>query len=130
MSPDGNEILVVDDECALTQYLERELSALGYRVYVANDGREALDTVKSTPIVLIILDLKMPGVDGFEVLKIVKENYPHIKIVVLTGHADLANAIKCKKLGADQFLEKPYNLSELSNEVHRLISPRQDISLT
>jgi CheY-like chemotaxis protein len=127
----GNEceILVADDEVSLIHVLKRELSAVGYHVHTAHDGQEAIDTIKRVPIDLIVLDLKMPGVDGFEVLIFVKELYPQIKVIVLTGHSDLGNAIRCKKLGADQFLEKPYNLNELFIEIRRLMPVKEKTSL-
>ena len=117
----GCEILVVDDEESITDVLKKELSSDGYQVQTAHDGQEAIDAVKSTPIALVVLDLQMPKVNGFDVLRYVKENFPGVKVIVLTGYADLGNAIRCKRLGADQFLEKPFNLSEFLTEMHRLI---------
>ncbi len=115
------EILVVDDEVFIVEVLKQELSGRGYHVRTAYDGEQALEIVRQDSIALIVLDLQMPKVDGFEVLRYVKENFPEIKIMVLTGYADLGNAIRCKRLGADQFLEKPFNISEFLLELKRLL---------
>ena len=118
----AQEILVVDDEVFITEVLKQELSARGYHVQTAYDGEQALEIMKKVPLALIVLDLQMPRIDGFEVLRHVKEHYPAVKVIVLTGYADLGNAIRCRRLGADQFLEKPFNISEFLMEMERLIS--------
>jgi len=117
-----HNILVVDDEEALRTVLSGELAGEGYKVETASDGDEAIDIVKKNKFDLILLDIKMPRVDGFEVLKFVKQNYPHIKIIMLTGFADLKNAIESKKLGAEDFISKPYDLVDLLTTIERVLS--------
>jgi DNA-binding NtrC family response regulator len=120
--PQKNRILVVDDEDALRMVLSSELEGEGYKVASASDGAEAIDILKKDEFDLILLDIKMPNVDGFEVLKFVKETHPNTKVIMLTGFADLKNAIESKKLGAEDFVSKPYDLVDLLTTVERVLS--------
>jgi DNA-binding NtrC family response regulator len=117
-----NRILVVDDEEALRTVLSSELEGEGYNVAMAADGEEAITILNSRDFDLILLDIKMPNVDGFEVLKHVKQNKPATKVIMLTGFADLKNAIESKKLGAEDFVSKPYDLVDLLTTVERVLS--------
>jgi DNA-binding NtrC family response regulator len=119
---DKGTILVVDDEDALRTVLSSELEGEGYDVATAADGDEAIKIVQKKPFNLVLLDIKMPKVDGFEVLKFVKEKYPDVKVIMLTGFADLKNAIESKKLGADDFVSKPYDLVDLLTTIERVLS--------
>lgn len=116
-----NKILVVDDEEALRTVLSTELEGEGYQVSTAADGEEALKILAAQQFHLILLDIKMPNVDGFEVLKFVKHNQPSTKVIMLTGFADLKNAIESKKLGAEDFVSKPYDLVDLLTTVERVL---------
>jgi DNA-binding NtrC family response regulator len=120
--PAKNKILVVDDEDALRTVLSAELEGEGYQVTTAADGQEAINVLTSTGFDLILLDIKMPNVDGFEVLKFVKEKHPKTKVIMLTGFADLKNAIESKKLGAEDFVSKPYDLVDLLTTVERVLT--------
>lgn len=120
--PDKGSILVVDDEDALRTVLSSELEGEGYDVATAADGDEAIDIIQKKKFNLVLLDIKMPRVDGFEVLKFIKEKYPHVKVIMLTGFADLKNAIESKKLGADDFVSKPYDLVDLLTTIERVLS--------
>jgi CheY-like chemotaxis protein len=120
--PAKNKILVVDDEEALRTVLASELEGEGYQVTSAADGQEAINILGSLAFDLILLDIKMPNVDGFEVLKYVKERHPSTKIIMLTGFADLKNAIESKKLGAEDFVSKPYDLVDLLTTVERVLT--------
>ena len=115
-------ILVVDDEDALRTVLSSELEGEGYQVDSAADGDEAMIIVKKKPFDLVLLDIKMPKVDGFEVLKFIKEKHPAVKVIMLTGFADLKNAIESKKLGAEDFVSKPYDLVDLLTTIERVLS--------
>ncbi len=117
----GSNVLVVDNEISLLTVLENELTDIGYNVRTATDGDEAMECIKTSAVDLVVLDLKMPNVDGFVVLQFIKNFYPHIKVIVVTGYADLTNAIRCKKLGADQFVPKPYNIADLAMEMQKLV---------
>jgi DNA-binding NtrC family response regulator len=119
---DKSRILVVDDEDALRMVLSSELSSSGYDVATASDGDEAITVIQNKKFDLVLLDIKMPKVDGFEVLKFVKKNYPSMKVIMLTGFADLKNAIESKKHGAEDFVSKPYDLVDLLTTIERVLS--------
>jgi len=115
-------ILVVDDEDALRTVLGGELASEGYEVRTAADGDEAISELDKSPFDLVLLDIKMPRLNGFEVLKFIKEKHEKTKVVMLTGFADLKNAIESKKLGADDFVSKPYDLVDLLTTIERVLS--------
>lgn len=116
-------ILVVDDEEALRAVLSSELASEGYQVDTASDGDEAIAILQNNnKFDLVLLDIKMPRVDGFEVLKFIKQNIPHVKVIMLTAFADLKNAIESKKLGAEDFISKPYDLVDLLTTIERVLS--------
>jgi DNA-binding NtrC family response regulator len=117
-----SSVLVVDDEDALRTVLSNELTNEGYDVASAADGDDAVGVLQKNAFDLILLDIKMPRMNGFEVLKFVKENHPSTKVVMLTGFADLKNAIESKKLGADDFVSKPYDLVDLLTTIERVLS--------
>lgn len=119
---DKSHILVVDDEEALRTVLSSELLGAGYDVSTASDGDEAISTVQNKKFDLVLLDIKMPRVDGFEVLKFIKKTYPSVKVIMLTGFADLKNAIESKKHGAEDFVSKPYDLVDLLTTIERVLS--------
>lgn len=114
-------ILIIDDDINLTKILREELSSVGYQVEVINDSTEAVGRLNNEFYDLILLDLKMPEVDGFEILKELRtKGYPG-KIIVLTAYADVENAVQAKKLGADDFLSKPYDLDELLITIQKVL---------
>jgi DNA-binding NtrC family response regulator len=117
-----SHILVVDDEDALRSVLSNELSGAGYDVATASDGEAAISTVQNKKFDLVLLDIKMPKMDGFEVLKYIKKGYPQVKVIMLTGFADLKNAIESKKHGAEDFVSKPYDLVDLLTTIERVLS--------
>jgi DNA-binding NtrC family response regulator len=122
MATKKSSILVVDDEDALRTVLSSELMNEGYEVRAASDGDEAITEIQKSPFDLVLLDIKMPRMNGFEVLKFIKESHPKTKVVMLTGFADLKNAIESKKLGADDFVSKPYDLVDLLTTIERVLS--------
>ncbi len=119
---DKSRILVVDDEETLRSVLSSELVGAGYEVNTAGSGEEAIATVQKNKYDLILLDIKMGNVDGFEVLKFVKKGFPAVKVIMLTGFADLKNAIESKKHGAEDFVSKPYDLVDLLTTIERVLS--------
>jgi DNA-binding NtrC family response regulator len=119
---DKSRILVVDDEDALRTVLSSELANAGYDVSTASDGDEAITVVQNKKFDLVLLDIKMPKTDGFEVLKFIKKNLSQIKVIMLTGFADLKNAIESKKHGAEDFVSKPYDLVDLLTTIERVLS--------
>jgi DNA-binding NtrC family response regulator len=115
-------ILVVDDEATLLTVLSGELVNSGYDVTTASDGDEAISIIQNKKFDLVLLDIKMPKVDGFEVLKFIKKTIPTLKVIMLTGFADLKNAIESKKHGAEDFVSKPYDLVDLLTTIERVLS--------
>jgi CheY-like chemotaxis protein len=117
---DKIKILIVDDNALLRATLTSELSANGYDVREASAGDTAIPMIYGTEFKFILLDLKMPYIDGFEVLKFIKGTFPKTIVIVLTAYADLANHQKCKNLGADEVVNKPYNISFLLSVIQRV----------
>lgn len=122
MANKKNLILVVDDEESLRTVLSSELINEGYEVRTAADGDDAIVEMRNVDFDLVLLDIKMPRMNGFEVLKHIKENHARSKVVMLTGFADLKNAIESKKLGADDFVSKPYDLVDLLTTIERVLN--------
>lgn len=118
-------ILVVDDTEIVRATLSAELEGEGYKVVSAGDGDEAINILRQQTFDLIFLDIKMPKVDGFEVLKFVKENQPTTRVIMLTGFASLNNVIESKKLGAEDFISKPYDFLDLLTVTQRVLSPEE-----
>jgi two-component system, NtrC family, response regulator AtoC len=119
-------LLVVDDEEPLRQLLEAELSdAAEFAVDVAADGGEAINRIQAKVYDVILLDIRMPRVTGIDVLKFVQEYSPTTQVIILTNYADIKTAIETIKLGAYDFLAKPYDIEEIFNTVHRAIERRQ-----
>src|SRR3990170_5082573 len=113
----GNEnILVVDDDEDILELIERHLSNKGYEVVTAYDGEQALPLLEKVKFDLVITDLKMPKIDGMEVLRKVKEKDPNIEVVILTGHGTMDTVIEAlRDGGAFDYLQKPlYNIKQLS----------------
>ncbi len=100
-----NRILVVDDEEALRMVLSSELEGEGYKVSNAADGQEAINTLTSNEFDLVLLDIKMPNVDGFEVLKYIKERWPKTKVVNAHGLCRFKECYRIKKTWRRRFYQ-------------------------
>ena len=106
-------ILIIDDEPGIRSVLTDILEDENYTVFTAEDGYEGLSTLKAEPIDCIILDVWLPNMGGIDVLQEVKQDYPDIEIIVISGHANIDIAVKAVKLGAFDFLEKPLSLDKV-----------------
>ncbi len=115
-------ILIVDDDEALGNALHEELSEVGYTVFYVSSAEEAIQFISQNTIDLLLLDLKMPGKDGFFVLNYIKETGCRFKVIVLTAYADVKSAIHAAKLGADDFISKPYDFEELLITIRKVSS--------
>ncbi len=115
------KILVVDDEPDVRSSLKRFLGKLGHDVGTASDGNQGLDSFHSNPVDVLITDLRMPGLDGLELLHRIKhiERFP-VFVIVITGHGDMDNAIMALKYGAYDYLRKPINVRELAITLERI----------
>lgn len=112
-------VLVVDDEQDIRDGSERILNRIGFQVFKASRGSEALDILSRENISLVLLDLKMPGMDGMEVLSRIQEMNPAILVIVITGYATVQTAIEAMKQGAYDFIPKPFEPDQLRIVVHR-----------
>ena len=108
------KILLVDDEEDFAEMLSLRLKELGEKVVIAYSGQEGLDTLAKTSIDVVILDIKMPGMDGIETLREIKKQYPIIEVILLTGHGSTETAVEGMKLGAFDYLMKPADFSDLA----------------
>lgn len=112
-----SRVLLVDDEREFVQTLSERLIMRDMGSAVAYDGESALDMVREDEPDVMILDLKMPGIDGIEVLRQVKETRPKIEVIILTGHGSEADREVCMKLGAFDYLQKPVDIEKLSESL-------------
>jgi DNA-binding NtrC family response regulator len=111
-------VLLVDDEVPFVEAMTRRLTKRGLDVKNAFSGEEALQTLKKLKHVdVIILDVKMPGMDGLEALKEIKKAYPIVEVIMLTGHATVESAIDGMKLGAFDYLMKPCDMDVLMKKL-------------
>jgi DNA-binding NtrC family response regulator len=110
-------ILLVDDEVEFVSTLSERLQLRGYDVRTANNALEALASVYKEPPDVIILDLRIPGMDGIETLKAIKKFDPAIEVIMLTGHGDIRSVEEGMKSGAFEYIMKPVDISELTAKI-------------
>ena len=118
-------ILVVDDSPRTLEILERNLTAQGYRVLTAPGAAEAIRIAETTPIDLVITDLKMPRVSGLDLVRHVRENLKDTEVIVITGFPSVEGAVKAVKTGAEEYLAKPFTDEELFCAVKRALGKRE-----
>ncbi len=120
-------ILVVDDDVDLSGIIRLILTSAGYDTYVANSGQEALDWLLSNRPDLVLLDLMMPDINGFTILRKMRANEPtrQLPVVVLTAKADQETRDETRSMGADEFLTKPVNANSLIDHVKRALIGRR-----
>ena len=114
-------ILIVDDDFNLCKALAEELTEVGYDTHYLTSGEGVLDYVKNNRVDLLLLDLKMPGKNGFDLLHDLDFENIDMKIIVLTAYADVKSAIESAKLGAYDFISKPYDFDELLITIRRTV---------
>ncbi len=105
-------ILVVDDEDYVRKLLARVLDEAGYGVVTAASGREALDQLSQVNVSLVLLDIVMPGLDGFQILELIREQ-SNIPVIMITGREDTTSLHHAITLGADDYVRKPFRTREL-----------------
>jgi two-component system, OmpR family, KDP operon response regulator KdpE len=111
--PPMQRVLVVDDEPPIRRFLRTSLSAQGYHVIEAEDGPSARAALRQNAVDVIVLDLGLPGVDGFEIIRQLREQGSTIPIVVLSSRTDEAGKVRALDLGADDYVTKPFGMDEL-----------------
>ncbi|MFC1815562.1 sigma-54-dependent transcriptional regulator [Thermodesulfobacteriota bacterium] len=119
-------VMLVDDEVPFVETLTKRLEKRSLQIISAHDGQEALEKLnKNRNVDVVILDVKMPGMDGIEVLREIKKTHPLIEVIMLTGHATVDTAIEGMKLGAYDYLMKPCELEELMLMVEEATKKRR-----
>jgi two-component system, NtrC family, response regulator AtoC len=118
-------VLIVDDEEAFRYMLSALLTNSGFAVETAVDGVAAINAVQSKLYDVVLCDVKMPKVDGVEVLRFIKANFPAIEVVMLTGMSDVKIAVECMRLGSYDYITKPTSADELLGTIQRALERRQ-----
>lgn len=118
--------MLVDDEKDFVEMLSLRLTEIGETVVTAYNGGECLQALEKTEIDVIILDVKMPGMDGVETLQEIKKRYPLVEVIMLTGHGTKEAAVEGMKLGAFDFLFKPANFEDLTAKLNKARQRKHD----
>jgi CheY-like chemotaxis protein len=114
-------ILLVDDEKNIRLTLSQSLEPLGLPIQTAVNGEEALQKLDDAEFGLLLLDLKMPGMDGMEVLHRVRERWPTIPVIIITAHGTIESAVDAMKIGAVDFIQKPFSPREIRELVTKVL---------
>lgn len=120
------KVLLVDDEKPYVDTMIKRLSKRGLKIVPAYDGLEAIEAIEhDRTIDVVILDIKMPGMDGIEALRLIKAQYPLVEVIMLTGHATVETGIEGMKLGACDYLMKPCDTEELLDKVREAATKKR-----
>jgi DNA-binding NtrC family response regulator len=117
-------ILVVDDEEIVLKSCRKILEGGGHQVFTALSGQEAFDLLEKEPIDIVITDIKMPGMDGMEILGRVKEKYPDVLVIIITGYSTVQSAVQAMKLGAFDYIPKPFTPDEVLVVVEKALEKK------
>lgn len=118
-------ILIVDDEASIVQSLSGLLTDEGFEVNTASNGYEALQRIEAEAPDLVLLDIWMPGIDGIETLKEIKQKYPTIQVIMITGHGTIETAVQATKHGAFDFIEKPLSIDKVIVAINNALNFRR-----
>ena len=114
-------LLVVDDEVEICEFLKSFFEERSYTVFVANSGEQALEQMKHEKPQVVLLDIKMRGMDGVQTLREIKTKYPKTKVIMVTAIETRDKIEECLRLGADNYITKPLSLEYLENDVREKI---------
>jgi DNA-binding NtrC family response regulator len=122
------KILLVDDEAAFLDAMKRRLTKRGFSIEIAGSGMDALEILedKQGSVEVVVLDVKMPGIDGIETLREIKRKHPMVEVVMLTGHATVDSAIEGMKLGAFDYLMKPADIDGFTTTIMAAAGKRRE----
>jgi len=112
-------ILLVDDEEEFVKTLSERIQMRNLDSTTALNGKEAMEAMNARLSDVMVLDLRMPGMDGFEVLRQVKKTYPEVQVIILTGHGSDKDENETRRLGAFEYLKKPVGIDQLIQTIHR-----------
>ena len=121
------KLMLVDDEERFLATTQKLLARKGYEVLTATSGTEALETLKRKMVHVVILDVKMPGMDGITTLKEIKNDFPMVEVIMLTGHATVETAVEGLQSGATDYLMKPTGIDELLEKANKAFEKRQQL---
>jgi DNA-binding NtrC family response regulator len=121
----AGDILVMEDEVTVAKGLEMVLSEEGYRVALAATGHDAIDTFGRTTFDLLVADLRLPDMDGLDVIKMVKEKWPQTQVVVITGYSSLNSVVNSMKLGAYDYLAKPFTEDQIKESIRLALKVKE-----
>ena len=119
-------VLVVDDEETVRILLQRILQAAGYEAVIAANGKEALSVIADGGIDVVMLDIKMPGLSGVEVLGKISADWPDLCVIMVTAVADAQTAVTAMKLGAYDYITKPFDQDEALRKIHQAVANWQE----
>ncbi len=120
-------ILLVDDEVPFVETMTKRLNKRGLQVISSLSGEKALKMIDSNRnLDVVILDVKMPGMDGIQTLQEIKKHFPLLEIIMLTGHATVESAVEGMKLGAYDYLMKPCDIDELISKVQEAVTKKRE----
>jgi DNA-binding NtrC family response regulator len=122
-------VMLIDDEVEFLESMQRVLRRRNLEVSVADSGDKGLVLLQETLVDVVVLDLKMPGMDGLEVLRRIKSDFPSVEVIILTGHPSAETAMKVVNLGANEYLKKPPEIGELVTTIRKLYRARQEAIL-
>ena len=115
------KILIIDDETGIVEEVKGYFEEEGFEVHTADTGKDGLRILEQERPHLVLLDMKLPDMSGLQILKAAKTQYPEMKVIVNTGYVDQQAIDEAERLGRDCFLQKPFNLERLHEEITRLI---------
>ncbi len=118
-------VILIDDEVRFLDSMKRVLERRNLDVDTAESGEQGLTLLKEKLVDVVVLDIKMPGMDGLEVLRRIKTYYPSVQVIMLTGHPSYVTAVEAIKQGAHEYLEKPPDVEKLAATIRRLFEHRQ-----
>ena len=116
-------LLIVDDEKEICSMLERHFMFSGYKILTAGNGKEALDLLAQQKVDILLSDIMMPEMNGVELLRVVRQDYPMVRPIIMTGYVTLDNALACIRYGADACIFKPFtDLSKVDQAINDAIA--------
>jgi signal transduction histidine kinase len=118
-------VLVIDDETNIRSTLAEFMALSGYEVDTAQDGRHGMDLLGGREYDLVLLDLRMPGMDGIAVTEWIRETHPDVPVIVMTGHATVESSIRALRLGAYDYVQKPFTLDEIERTIGNCLEKRR-----